>query len=119
MAIGSQTEPARLRRERRTVRAMIEIYCRHHHGGDALCDACTELAAYADRRLDLCPYGDGKPACTNCPVHCYRPDPRDRIREVMRFAGPRMIWRHPFLAIQHLLDERRVAPGPPSLRKDR
>jgi len=27
---------------------------------------------------------------------------RGRITEVMRFAGPRMTWRHPLLAIQHL-----------------
>lgn len=109
-------QPARLRRERRTVRAMIGIYCRHHHGGAPMCGACAELAAYADRRLDLCPYGPDKPACSNCPIHCYRPEPRERIREVMRFAGPRMIWRHPYLAIRHVLDERRTAGEPPTSR---
>lgn len=87
---------------------MLELYCRRHHcstGG--LCDECAALEAYADRRLDRCPYGPAKPTCANCPVHCYRAAERERMREVMRFAGPRMIWRHPVLALLHLLDGRR------------
>lgn len=101
----------RLDRERRTVHAMLALYCRHHHGGrGSLCAECASLGAYADRRLDHCPYGPDKPTCVNCPIHCYRADERDRMREVMRFAGPRMLWRHPILAIRHLLDGRREAP---------
>jgi hypothetical protein len=114
--VNVKKEHRRLRRERKTVRAMVGMYCRHHHGNENLCDECGELAAYADRRLDLCPYGEGKPSCANCPIHCYRPDPRERMREVMRFAGPRMIFRHPYLAIMHLVDERRKSPSLPSVR---
>ena len=103
-------EARRLRRERRTVRAMVALYCRHHHGGRGLCDGCAGLLSYADTRLDLCPYGPDKPTCANCPIHCYRPDPRERMRDVMRFAGPRMLTRHPYLAIMHMIDGRRAAP---------
>jgi hypothetical protein len=103
----------RLARERKTVRAMIEMYCADHHGGDGLCRECAELADYADRRLDLCPYGPDKPTCTSCPIHCYRPEPRERMREVMRYAGPRMLRKHPYLAIMHLIDDRRPAPPLP------
>lgn len=110
-------ESARLRRERTTVRAMVKMYCRHHHGGPRLCDACAELAEYADRKLDRCPYGGEKPACTHCPIHCYGADPRERMREVMRFAGPRMLLRHPYLAVRHLLDERKKAPELPKKSK--
>lgn len=106
-------DPKRIRRERVTVRAMVAMYCRHRHGGSELCESCAELADYADRKLDRCPYGGKKPACTNCPIHCYGAEPRERMREVMRFAGPRMIWKHPYLAVRHLLDERKKAPGPP------
>jgi len=109
-------EHRRLRRERRTVRIMVGLYCSHHHGTQALCPDCEELAAYADRRLDLCPYDSEKPSCTNCPIHCYRPEPRERMREVMRFAGPRMLARHPYLAIRHLMDDRREAPPLPSAK---
>ena len=103
----------RLRRERLTVRAMVAFNCRHHHGVSGICDACAELLAYSDRRLDLCPYGSDKPTCANCPIHCYRPEPRQRMREVMRFAGPRMLTRHPCLAIRHMVDGRRPAPPLP------
>jgi hypothetical protein len=110
-------EARRIRRERITVRAMIGMYCQHHHGGPGLCRACSELADYADERLDRCPYGGDKPACSNCPIHCYRPEPRARMREVMRFAGPRMLWRHPVLAVRHLVDERKEAPEPKPKRR--
>jgi hypothetical protein len=95
---------------------MVEMYCRRNHGGGGLCTECAELADYADRRLDLCPYGGDKPACTNCPIHCYKPEPREKMREVMRFAGPRVIWSHPYLAIRHLLDEKKEAPELPGKR---
>jgi hypothetical protein len=112
-------EHRRLRRERKTVRIMVGLYCVHRHGTRTLCSECEELASYADRRLDWCPYGAEKPACTNCPIHCYRPEPRERMREVMRFAGPRMLARHPYLAIRHLLDDRREAPLLPSVKSRR
>ena len=92
------------------MRAMVKMYCAAHHASDALCPECRQLLEYADRRLDLCPYGTDKPSCTNCPIHCYRPEPRERMRDVMRFAGPRMAGRHPYLAAMHLLDQRRAPP---------
>lgn len=96
---------------------MVALYCAHHHGSAGLCAECSELASYADRRLDLCFYGAEKPSCTTCPIHCYRPEPRERMREIMRFAGPRMLLRHPVLAIMHFLDDRREAPPLPSAKK--
>jgi hypothetical protein len=96
---------------------MVAMYCAHHHGTTArLCDACAELADYADGRLDRCPYGAAKPACTKCPIHCYKPEPLGKMREVMRFAGPRMLGRHPYLAIRHLLDDRKPVPSLPKSR---
>jgi hypothetical protein len=84
------------------------MYCRRHHRPRGrLCEDCADLEAYAGRRLDRCPFGAAKPTCADCPVHCYRGAERERMREVMRFAGPRMIWRHPVLALLHLLDGRR------------
>ncbi len=106
-------ETPRFFRERKTVRAMMDLYCADHHGAGALCRECAELAAYADRRLDLCPYGPDKPTCTNCPIHCYRPQPRERMREVMRYAGPRMLRKHPYLAVMHLIADRSPAPPLP------
>lgn len=105
------TSGGRMDREWRTVKAMVRIYCRDQHGAEkSLCEKCKELEEFARFRLDRCPYQEDKPTCANCPTHCYRPDRREEIREVMRYAGPRMLERHPILAIRHLLDGRREAP---------
>ena len=77
-----------------------------------ICPECAALLDYAHRRLDSCRFGNGKPSCRKCPVHCYRADMRERIRTVMRWAGPRMIFHHPIAATRHLLRELR-SPEPP------
>lgn len=98
----------RLERERRTVTVMIAMYCRAHHDpqgeGGGLCAECAALHTYAMERVSRCPFGSRKPTCANCPVHCYKPEMRARIRGVMRYAGPRMLLRHPLLAVLHLAD---------------
>ncbi len=109
----------RLRRELATMAAMLSIYCRDQHAGQAcdgqdLCPQCTELMAYARKRLELCPFGPGKPTCSNCQIHCYGRRQREQTRVVMRHAGPRMLLRHPILALAHLwIDSRRPAPPRP------
>ncbi len=93
----------RLERERLTVAAMMRLFCRDKHGGEELCEACSALLAYACERLENCPFGGEKPKCSHCEVHCYKPEMRERITEVMRYAGPRMPLRHPVMALQHIL----------------
>ena len=94
---------------------MVEIYCRgHHQRSSALCEQCDGLYSYAMARLDRCPYKDDKPTCKKCPVHCYKKDFRAVMRQVMVYAGPRMLISHPVLAIRHLLDERRPPPAQPA-----
>lgn len=96
--------------EVRTVEAMIRIYCRAHHApAEGLCSDCAGLLAYARQRIEKCPFGVDKPVCNQCTVHCYKPEMRERIRTVMRHAGPRMPFRHPVLAIRHLLRSRKAA----------
>jgi len=105
----------RLARELATLSAMIKIHCRELHGADeTLCENCAALLVYATRRLDRCVFGDDKPTCANCTVHCYSAAMREEVRSVMRYAGPRMVWRHPVLAVRHLLDGRRPAPSLPT-----
>jgi len=106
------SEPKR-RREARTLTIMVQMYCRAHHEGDGPCDACRALTTYALDRLERCPQNPDKPPCSKCRVHCYRPDLRERIRQVMRWAGPRMLLRHPILALRHLWDEWRHSPRGP------
>ena len=90
--------------EKETVSLMIAIYCRAHHGGKTLCRECAALDAYARQRSDKCPFMETKTFCSNCKVHCYRKDMREKIREVMRFCGPRMIFHHPIMAVRHLIE---------------
>ncbi len=95
----------RLERERKTIRIMVELYCRGVHGlPGRLCGECRSLLEYALERIARCPFGERKPACGSCPVHCYRSREREGIRRVMRFAGPRMPAKHPVLAVKHFLD---------------
>jgi hypothetical protein len=89
---------------------MIDLYCRRHHGNEGRCENCLELRRYARGRLLKCPFGEEKSACGPCPIHCYRPEMRDRIREVMKFAGPRMVYSHPILALRHFWMARRSQP---------
>jgi hypothetical protein len=104
-------------RELRTIEAMMRIYCRGHRhlreGGAQLCAECGALFEYATRRLERCVFGDAKPTCANCIVHCYTPEMREKVRAMMRWAGPRMMFRHPILGILHKLDSRRPAPRLP------
>ena len=126
--------------EKRTVRHMIELWCRKNHdgqacremgsrgsgqvsqggsgegshggpgshecqvghGGPGLCGECRELLEYSLARLEHCKFGNAKTKCHKCPVHCYRPDMREKIRTVMRFSGPRMLLYHPLEALRYL-----------------
>jgi hypothetical protein len=98
---------------------MLGIHCRGNHGKRAdLCGDCSRLREYALKRLETCPYGEDKPACSHCPVHCYKADMREGIREAMRYAGPRMLARHPILALLHMLDLEKKSPEAAPLEKE-
>lgn len=114
----------RIEQEKKTVRQMIEIYCRgkkHRHSYNSapegvICEECRAILEYAYQRLEHCKFldapdisttnrGDNKPTCKKCPNHCYKPAMREQIRQIMRYAGPRMLWHHPIAAIRHLMRE--------------
>ena len=97
---------AKREREKRMVGEMIALWCHAKHGTrrGELCTECAEHAAYACQRSDRCPFMEEKTFCSNCRVHCYRPEMREKIREVMRFAGPRMIFHHPVAALRHVYE---------------
>lgn len=102
----------RIDREKKTITAMMHIYCVAHHGSQgSLCDDCAQLLSYAHQRLDVCPFQEEKPACNHCTVHCYSKDMRIRVKDVMRYAGQRMLLRHPWLSLMHVRDKFRVIPS--------
>jgi hypothetical protein len=114
-------QTGRLRREWRTMQAMVDIYCAgqgHAHApAAARCVECQGFLDYAGRRLEKCPYGPAKPTCAKCPIHCYKPQPRERAREIMRYAGPRMMLRHPWLSLTHVADKLRRVEHPMAARR--
>ena len=75
--------------EKMLVSEMIALYCRR------------QLHDYALTRIDKCPFMETKTFCSACKVHCYKPEMREKIRAVMRWAGPRMLPVHPVLSIRH------------------
>ena len=96
-------------REKTMVSEMIALYCRKNHGmkKEQLCEDCAALEAYARLRSDKCPFMETKTFCSNCRVHCYRPEMREKIRLVMRFSGPRMLFHHPVMAIRHVIESKK------------
>ena len=88
-----------IEKEQRTAEQMIRIYCRYKEGNKELCPTCRQLLQYAHNRLKHCTFGEQKKTCRNCPIHCYKPEMKKRIQEVMRYAGPRMFFFHPITTI--------------------
>lgn len=92
-------------REQEVVSCMIELYCRRkHHTKGTLCPECAALRDYAAARSAHCPFMGHKTFCSQCPVHCYKSEMRQKIRAVMRFSGPRMLLVHPLMALHHMAE---------------
>lgn len=93
----------RIQQEKEVVAKMIAFYCRKKHKQGKLCKDCIRLKKYAWVRLTVCQFGEQKTACSNCKVRCYKPEYREKIKKVMRFAGPWMLFRHPIYTVKHMV----------------
>ncbi len=93
------------KKEQQVVGEMIWIYCKGKHGSKhhVYCKECEELLNYATMRSEKCPFMEKKTFCANCRVHCYKPEMRTKIKEVMRYAGPRITFHHPIMAMWHVI----------------
>lgn len=102
---------SKIEREKRTIELMIRIYCEKNHNCKEskdeghLCEQCSELLEYAQKRLSYCKFGEEKSTCSRCPIHCYKKDMKEKIKEVMRFSGPRLIIYKPGELIRHILNK--------------
>lgn len=94
---------SRIAQEKETVEQMIRLFCRKKEKNKELCSECKALLQYAHERLDHCPFKEGKGTCKNCRIHCYKTDMREKMRNVMRYSGPRMIFFAPRAAWMHLI----------------
>ena len=109
----------RMTRERETISLMIDMYCQSEHKQDTLCEQCQQLKDYAYFRLSKCPFQEKKPACQNCKIHCYKPDMKAQVKEVMRKSGPKVMFKNPYFAIMHICDCLRKAPDLPKRNRNR
>ncbi len=101
----------RITREKKTIDVMVHIYCKGHNHEvkevAEMCPECTSFLDYAFLRLDKCPFQEEKSTCGKCLVHCYQPQMREKVKQVMRYSGPRMLLRNPSLALHHAFDGRK------------
>lgn len=94
---------ARREMEKESLEIMTKIYCRgkHHTKGSNLCPECRRFLDYAFVRTDKCPFMETKTFCSACKVHCYSKEMRPYVKKVMKYAGPRMLFRSPVLTLLH------------------
>ncbi len=96
----------------KTLVKFIEVYCDGQHADDSreavelkthdlkeltgkqprLCPDCQKLLAHALVKRTVCPM-DPKPQCKHCPKHCYHPNYRQKIKEVMKYSGKKLLMR--------------------------
>ena len=90
-------------KEKRLIPVMIKKYCKSKHNTKkCICDDCKQLTEYAVYRLEKCPFKENKRFCSFCKIHCYKEDMRIKIKAVMKYSGPRMLFTHPIFAMKHV-----------------
>ncbi|MDO4535214.1 MAG: nitrous oxide-stimulated promoter family protein [Clostridium perfringens] len=96
----------KIEKEKNIVALMIEIYCKGKHKSKKgeLCTECSELKEYAHKRLNYCKFGENKSTCSRCTIHCYKKDMRERIKDVMKFSGWRLIVYKPMELLKHMFN---------------
>lgn len=93
----------RKEKEYKIVETMIDMYCEDHNISERnLVNDPISLSMYVEHRIKHCIWGNEKTTCGQCTTHCYTPKMREAIKKVMKYSGPRMIYRHPLMALYHL-----------------
>jgi hypothetical protein len=93
--------------EKEIVGEMINIYCKGNHNKKTICLECQGVLIYANTRIDNCPFMENKPFCSNCKIHCYKPEMREKICKVMRYSGRKILFYHPIMAIRHIIESKK------------
>lgn len=93
-------------KDRATLNAIARIYCDAHHGeapkdSDGLCSSCCAAVESTMDRVSVCPFGHAG-NCEDCSVKCQRGGDQKRIKEIMKYAAPRMFLRHPLMSLEYL-----------------
>lgn len=90
-------------RKKSIVSLMINLYCKkHHNASNPPCNSCNDLIVYSHKKIKNCPIIKANTSCANCNIKCYNQAMQDKIKKVMRYSGPRMIFYHPIVTLKHL-----------------
>lgn len=122
MKLNLEKIPLLTRKERRDLKILAlftSVYCHDHHQSERCsltdlpvllsglkaypcCSDCRTFLQYAIERRLKCPL-ENKPSCKHCVLHCYRPGHREKVREIMRYAGKTLIKRGRLDLLWHYL----------------
>jgi hypothetical protein len=94
---------SRLNTEKKVFRDMVVLYCKKNHTVNSPCEECKKIIDYGFKKIEICPYGESKPFCSKCSIHCYEKNMQKKVKEIMRYSGPRIIFYHPIASLKHLI----------------
>ena len=107
MMTGMETLTQGQKKDIRLIGKFVEVYCAGKHKADdrprfslpselgerRLCEACSAFMTYAIARRINCPLEADKPSCKRCRIHCYGTQRRRQVREIMSYAGRKLLLR--------------------------
>ncbi|MGM0395732.1 MAG: nitrous oxide-stimulated promoter family protein [Bacillota bacterium] len=98
--MSSVSVQEKINKEKQIITLMIDLYYKGKSNSLSR-DECLELKEYCCYKVDNCPFIEEKTFCSACKVHCYDEDHREKIRKVMRYSAPRMLFYHPVMMLRH------------------
>lgn len=107
------TKANRIDKQKKTIELMVKLYCKKNHGTENdVCAECREILDYAMVRVSNCRYGENKPNCGDCKTCCYKKDMKNKMINIMKYSGPRLLIHNPKVAIEHIIDKFRYKQQP-------
>lgn len=89
-------------KEKKTFDKMLKIYCKKKHQSKELCKECLEIQNYVYKRIEMCPFILNKPFCAYCKIQCYKKEMKEKVIKIMKFSGPKMMFRAPIQSFRHV-----------------
>lgn len=96
--------------KKQVLEKMIRLYCKNNHK-DYLCNDCKNLISYSNIRTDYCKRLDEFFFCSSCDRTCYDNENLEKIRKIMRYSGPRMIYSDPKASVRFVSEKIKMKLG--------
>lgn len=102
-----ETVTKQQKKDIRVLGKFVEVYCSGKHraaeqapvalpagiGERSLCPECASFLEYAVTKRLKCPLEADKPICKHCRIHCYDRQHREKVREIMSYAGRKLVMK--------------------------